>query len=150
MAVGDEYTVADGPFEVDANMDITIYRNRNTVAEKLLQMLVYHSFCSQNFFLKDRFCASQLVIFVNNLQGVQTCFINATYTISLEKILNSSGSGLSASLTTLVGNIEVRNQNIPFDFSNDISGTVLQPDTLYDGTPLRLDIVIDLTVISNN
>jgi len=27
---------------------------------------------------------------------------------------------------------------------------VLQPDTVYDGTPLKLDVVIDLTVISNN
>jgi len=150
VAVGDEYTVADRPFEVDANMNITIYRNGNIVAENLLQTLVYHSSCSQNLFLKDRYGASQLVIFVNNLQGVQTCFFNATYTISLENSFNTVGSGSSASLTTLLGNIELGNQIIPFDFSDDISGTVLQPDTVYDGTPLKLDVVIDLTVISNN
>jgi len=152
VAVGDDYTVEDQPFEVDANMNVSIYRNSgdNGFGEGLLQSLVYHSSCSQNLFLKDRYGASQLVIFVNNLQGVQSCFFNATYTISLDNSVNNVGSPVPAILETLLGDIEVGNENIQFDFSDQIRGTELAAETEYNGPPLRVDVVIDLTVVTSN
>jgi len=55
-----------------------------------------------------------------------------------------------AILETLLGEIEVGNEIKQFDFSEQIRGTELAAETEYNGPPLRVDVVIDLTVITNN
>ena len=48
-----------------------------------LQLVNYHTSCSQNLFLKDKYGSTQLVIFFNDEQGLVSCFITATFSITL-------------------------------------------------------------------
>ena len=48
-----------------------------------LQLVNYHTSCSQNLFLKDKYGSTQLVIFFNEEQGLVSCFITATFSITL-------------------------------------------------------------------
>jgi len=65
---------------LSADMILTIYSSEGG---ELLQTLQYHSSCSQNLFLKDRFGASQLVAFYNDEQGLVDCFITSKYTFTI-------------------------------------------------------------------
>jgi len=136
VRVGGEYTVADQPRDVEANMNITIYSSGNTVSANMLQTLVYHSSCSQNLFLKDRYGASILVVFVNEVQGLVSCFFNATYSFTI----GNEAKGDNAILNTLTS---ATNFGL-FNFTDDINGLVIEPD----GPPIvrSISIVIDLTV----
>jgi len=141
VAVGSEYTVSDEPFEVEANMNITTWRNSGTNPADILQTLVFHSSCSQNLFLKDRFGAHQLVVFVNEEQGLQSCFFNATFTLNIGNDIQGS----AAILQTLASNT---NYGL-FNFTDEVNGIVLQPGETLTPSP-SFDVVIDLTVVTNN
>jgi len=142
VAVGGEYTVADElDFQVEANMNVTTWRNSNMDPLDMLQTLVFHSSCSQNLFLKDRFGAHQLVVFVNEEQGLQSCFFNATFTLTIDNDVRGTG----AILETLTSNT---NYGL-FDFSEQYKGTILEPGTTLTPAP-SFDVVIDLTVVTNN
>lgn len=141
VAVGEEYTVSDQPFEVEPNINITIWSSPAATPDLMLQTLVFHSSCSQNLFLKDRFGASQLVVFVNEPQGLQSCFFNATFTINISNDIKGSGA-------TLQRLSSATNYGL-FNFTNEVNGLFLPPGETFSPSP-SFDIVIDLTVVTNN
>jgi hypothetical protein len=134
VAVGDEYTVADNGRDVEPNMNISIWSSEDTSPENLLQTLIFHSSCSQNLFLKDRFGASQLVIFVNEEQGVVSCFVNVTYTYIIENNLVGGNAVLQTlSSTTNFG---------VFNLTDAINGVSVDPGTAFR---FPVQVVLDLT-----
>eukprot|EP00546_Thalassionema_frauenfeldii_P002433 CAMPEP_0178934710 /NCGR_PEP_ID=MMETSP0786-20121207/24037_1 /TAXON_ID=186022 /ORGANISM="Thalassionema frauenfeldii, Strain CCMP 1798" /LENGTH=1502 /DNA_ID=CAMNT_0020612569 /DNA_START=1215 /DNA_END=5725 /DNA_ORIENTATION=- len=141
VRVGGEYTVLDEPFQVEANMNITTWRNDNTIPQNILQTLVFHSSCSQNLFLKDRFGAHQLVVFVNEEQGLRSCFFNATFNLNIANDVQGTG----AILQRLSSNT---NYGL-FNFTNEVNGIFLEPGETLSPSP-SFDVVIDLTVVTNN
>ena len=82
-AVGSDILLENGGAQVDANMNVTIYSSDDKQPSSILQTMIFHSSCSRNLFLKDRFGSIQLVEFTNEPQGTVTCFINATLTFSV-------------------------------------------------------------------
>jgi hypothetical protein len=135
VAVGDEYTVADGGNDVEANLNITIYNSDDTSPGNVLQTLILHSSCSSNLFLKDRFGASQLVVFVNEVQGVVSCFFNTTYSFTIE----NTADGNDAILQSLVSLTNFGTVNL----TDQVSGVVLGPQ---DAITFNETVVLDLTV----
>ena len=96
VAVGEIYDLNDNGERFEADQFITIYTaDRNTV----LEQVQYHSSCSSNLELKNRFGASQLVEFQNDLQGVVSCF--ATFSFSLDISVPLTAVGEDIRITSL-------------------------------------------------
>jgi hypothetical protein len=140
VEVGQNYdlTLPEGEDRVEANMNITIYSTNVTEPQFQLQNLRYHSSCSANLFLKDRFGASQLVEW-ENIQGVITCFATSTFTFQLTIPVDIEAFGDEITLTSA---ISVTNFGI-FNLTDEVNGLVLTP-----GATLSLDfnVSLDLTV----
>jgi hypothetical protein len=115
-----------------ADMNLTVYELQGVT---LLQHVQYHSSCSQNLFLKDRYGVSQLVAFFNELQGLVDCFITSNYTFTI-----ANNGTLPATLDSLV---TLTKPFGPFDLTNEVLSQMLQPG---DNFVMYLPIVIDLTV----
>ena len=121
VRVGSVYTLSDGGETFPANQLINIYRNNNTEdPDSVLQSVQYHSSCSSNLFLKDRFGASQLVLWVNEDQGTVSCFANQTFNLDITIPIDIAGGPATVTGLTVASNID------PFFFNltEGIVGTV--------------------------
>jgi hypothetical protein len=142
----DIYTLYDGGNRFEANMDITIYNPRGETdpaliktTANLLQAVQYHSSCSSNLFLKDRFGSNQLVEFTNEIQGTVTCFVTATVNITLE---NPQGSGVEINLLELNSVVNFD----PFTINKDVDVIGMGP--LLEGmtfSPTPIVVTLDLS-----
>jgi hypothetical protein len=133
-AVGEEYTIRDGGNRVDANMNISVYSTDVIDFANMIQTIVYHSSCSRNLFLKDRFGSSQLVGFVNDLQGNVSCFFNSNYDFT---IVNSGDFG--AEFVSLISSTNLGE----FNLTDQVLGASVAPGESFT---LSLPISLDLTV----
>jgi hypothetical protein len=104
-------------------MNITIYSTNVTEPQFQLQNLRYHSSCSSNLFLKDRFGANQLVEWVNLDQGVITCFkikfLQFVLTIPID--IETFGDSITLTSAESVTNFGF------FNLTDDVNGVVLTP-----------------------
>jgi len=81
VELGELYNVTDPNNDrLPADMNLTVFDAPNG---NILQSVQYHSSCSQNLFLKDRYGASQLVAFYNEAQGLVDCFITSNYSFAI-------------------------------------------------------------------
>ena len=119
-----------------ADMNLTVFElTASGEPGALLQNVKYHSSCSQNLFLKDRFGAHQLVAFFNELQGLVDCLIisNFTFTIANEGEVPAVLRSLVV-LTTPFG---------PFDLTTDVEDQNLGPgETFVVYLPVELDFTV--------
>ena len=115
-----------------ADMNITTYASENG---ELLQEVQYHSSCSQNLFLKDRFGDSQLVAFFNEEQGLVDCFVTSNYTFTF-----SNNGTVPAILESLVA---LTTPFGPFDLTEQVAAQNLAPGEMF---VVYLPVVLDLTV----
>ena len=95
VPVGSDYSIVTPPGEEEFTADqrIMIYTN-DPVADPssdLLQEVGYHTSCSQPLELKDRYGASQLVGFRNEVQGNVTCLYQLEFSWKLVFQLMSMG-----------------------------------------------------------
>ena len=84
------------------------------------QLVNFHTSCSQNLFLKDKYGSTQLVIFFNEEQGLVSCFITATFAITLTNegdvdaaeiiLFTNTVNGNTTDLTDAVQGVEVGQQ----------------------------------------
>jgi hypothetical protein len=99
VEVGSLFTLSDGGDTFPADQLITIYSSNDTAnPDNIIQSIQYHSSCSSNLFLKDRFGATQLVIWVNEDQGVVSCFANQTFELDITVPVNIDGDSASKSM----------------------------------------------------
>ena len=122
VAVGETYNLGNEGERFDSDQFITIYTADEST---LLQKVQYHSSCSSNLELKNRFGASQLVEFVNDLQGVVSCFQTVSFAIDVALPISATGSEsieLSSMMaaTSFAGNV---------DLTNQVEGQVIGPDS---------------------
>ena len=134
VPVGGSFTLSDGGNNVEANMNITIYSSSDTSPGNILQTLIYHSSCSRNLFLKDRFGSVQLVLFVSEDQGLISCFFNATFSFDIVAMGNFSAE--------LVSLISITNLGV-FNLTDRVIGQQLQPG---ESINVQETVVIDLTI----
>jgi len=78
-----------------ADQTISVYSSKDETTSNLLQVVDYHSSCSQNLDLKNRFGASQIVEWFNEEQGLITCFSNISYDLRVNIPLTITGSSLT-------------------------------------------------------
>ena len=115
-----------------ADMNFTVYDSEGGT---LLQRVQYHSSCSQNLFLKDRYGANQLVGFYNPLQGLVDCFVTSNYTFTF-----GNNGTFPATLESLV---VLTTPFGPFNLTDDVLGQMLMPGESFE---VYLPIELDLTV----
>ena len=119
-----------------ADMNITTYASTAAGGQgEVLQSVQYHSSCSQNLFLKDRFGASQLVAFFNEEQGLVDCFVTSNYTFTF-----SNNGTVPAILESLVA---LTTPFGPFDLTEQVAEQNLAPGEMF---VVYLPVVLDLTV----
>jgi hypothetical protein len=117
---------------------INIYSSSDATEATLLQTMQYHSSCSSNLELKNRFGASQLVEFINELQGNVTCFNDANF--GFEIVVPVTIDGDAAEIIALTANTNFAGF---LDLSDQVAGQVVEP-----GGSISANIVttFDLTV----
>ena len=139
IRVGEELLLDDpDQSRVDANMNITVYASDDKSFANMLQTVVYHTSCSRNLFLKDRYGSFQLVVFVNDLQGTVSCFYNATFDFN---IVNTGSFG--AEFVSLISETNIGGG--PFNLTDQVLEQQAQVNP-GDEFTLSLNINIDLTV----
>jgi len=155
VKVGSNYDLVtpEGEDRFTADQRILIYSSNVTSASNLLQDVVYHSSCSSNLELKNRFGASQLVQFTNSMQGNVTCFASARFDyeiniplslstdpIRLEKLSILSSFDGFQDLSEQVGGLEFNSSSpVTIGFNANFDLTRRQRYTLFtqlEGTRL--------------
>ncbi|CAB9508059.1 expressed unknown protein [Seminavis robusta] len=139
VEVGKLFTLSDGGNNFPADQLITIYGSEDTTdPANIQQSIQYHSSCSQNLFLKDRFGAVQLVIWVNEDQGVVSCFANQTFNLDITIPLDIEGGPATLQSLTVASNVD------PFFFNltDKVAGTVVGAG---ESIVVPISIPIDLT-----
>lgn len=111
VRVGDFYALNDGGNRFQADQFIQISSpDRSTV----LQEVQYHSSCSSNLELKNRFGASQLVGFFNEVQGNVTCFNVFEFSLGINIPITAAGDMIQitslAAMTNFAGTIDLTPQ----------------------------------------
>jgi len=131
-------TIHGGP-----NAYMSIYSSDDIAnPANLLQVVKFHQYCQVNTFLKDKYGASQLVIWANYEQGTASCFANQTFNFEINVPINDilfEGESATINSLTVASNVE------PFfyDLSAEVAGQVVQPG---DSIQSSFTIPIDLTV----
>ena len=122
VAVGETYSLNDEGQRFEADQFITVYTpDQSTV----LQSVQYHSSCSSNLELKNRFGASQLVEFINDLQGLVSCFQTVSFAIDVALPITATGSE-SIELTTMTAMTSFAGL---IDLTPQVAGQVIGPDS---------------------
>ncbi len=133
LKINDLYNVTDPNGDrLPADMNLTVYDSQGGT---LLQRVQYHSSCSQNLFLKDRFGASQLVAFFNEMQGLVDCFVTSNYTFTI-----ANNGTRPATLDSLVA---LTTPFGPFDLTDEV---LAQEIDVGETFVVYLPVVIDLSV----
>lgn len=101
VRVGENFRLNDNNERFQADMFIFIYNSSDTTEANLKQRVQYHSSCSSNLELKNRFGASQLVEFFNELQGNVTCFAAAEFDFEVQIPIDVAAGTTSVRLETL-------------------------------------------------
>jgi len=138
VEVGSIYYLTDNDERFVADMNTTIYSSEDLSPASTLQKVTWHSSCSQNLFLKDRFGASQLVEWFNVEQGLISCFANTTFDLSVTIPIDIQGDSLT--LTSLVS---VTTWGV-FNLTDEVNGLVLAPG---DSIEASFDVTLDLTSV---
>ena len=139
VAVGSPYYLSTPEDEerFEADQRIMIYRDENTDSGNLLQEVQYHSSCSSNLELKNRFGASQLIEFMNELQGNVTCFASVDF--DLDVVIPVEIEGSSATLVTLT---VLTNFAGFLDLTDQVAGMEIPPG---GSVSLSIPATLDLT-----
>ena len=105
----------------------------------LLQRVRWHSSCSANLFLKDRFGAVQLVEFMNEEQGLISCFAPSEIAIPINIPIVADDPFGAINVTTLTSLTNLG----PQDLTDQVAGQILVPG----GDPIlaTINVTLDLT-----
>lgn len=137
--VGDLFTLSDDGNDFPSDQLITIYSSNDTSnPDNILQVVQYGSSCSQNLFLKDRFGAVQLVIWVNEDQGRVACFANQTFKLDATVPIDIQGGTAIMRSLTVASNVD------PFFFNltDEVIGATVGAGDTFQAV---ISIPIDLT-----
>jgi hypothetical protein len=117
--VGDFYKLGDGTERFEADQIIQIYTPDQAT---MLQDVQYHSSCSQNLELKNRFGASQIVEFLNEEQGLVSCFETFSFSLNIAVPISVSGEAITLSKLTVDTNFAGQ-----LDLTDQVAGVTVEP-----------------------
>jgi hypothetical protein len=141
VAVGDVFPLCPGypacsgdQFEADSTFRVFAAPVSDPVNDdSFVQAVNFHTSCSQNLFLKDKYGSSQLVIFFNGLQGLVSCFVTATFSISLTNQGFVNAERIVLFTNSVNGNVT--------DLTNAVQG-VIAGDVIVVTTQILVDMTI--------
>jgi hypothetical protein len=123
VGVGDFFPLRDGTERFEADQFITISTPDKSA---ILQLVRYHSSCSQNLELNNKFGSLQLVSFFNDVQGNVTSFNVLEFSLSIDVPISVSGERVQLTRlvadTNFAGSIDLTSQVTGQTASN--TGTV--------------------------
>ena len=122
VEVGELFDLNDNEELFEPDMFISIFTPDQST---LLQKVQFHTSCSRNLELLNRFGASQLVEFINEKQGVVSSFSTVSFAIevALPITATSTESIELTSMTVMASFTETT------DLTNQVAGTVIGPDS---------------------
>jgi hypothetical protein len=120
VRVGDFFPLRDGTERFEADQFITISTpDQRTV----LQEIQYHSSCSQNLELNNKFGSLQLVSFFNEVQGNVTSFNVLEFSLDIDVPITVLGERVQ--LTRLIANTNFAG---PIDLTSQVAGQTATND----------------------
>jgi len=134
VGVGEEFNITSGDDRIEADTSILI-RQGTSPDGAPMQLINYHTSCSRNLFLKDRYGSTQVAGWINEEQGVVDCIAqDVVYNYDIQS------TGSAAEICSLVVFIDPPGQT--FDLTDQVVGQIVTP-----GMPFRVQIPteIDLT-----
>jgi len=134
---GDNFPLTPPPGDnIEADSTVQIFNGLPPIeggTGTLLQQSDWHTSCSQNIFLKDRFGGIQLVLFINDL-GVTSCFVDVNFGFF---ITNEGASG-DAVVTDFTTNINGET----FDLLPSLPGPVPPNGSMSVSLPYLIDMTV--------
>ena len=134
VRVGEEFPLYDDGNNFVTDQAVTVYTPDQGT---LLQSVQYHSSCSSNLELKNRFGSVQLVSFFNGIQGNVTCF--ETFSLMINVVLPIDVRGDSATFQSMTAQTNFAGF---LDLTDQVVGTVVQPG---GSVAVMLQGALDLT-----
>ena len=142
VGVGEEFPLRCDPNDdcssgkISADSTVNIYLGENRVT--LVQLANFHTSCSQNLFLKDRFGGVQLVLFINGVQGEVSCFLQVNFGYTL----TNEGSAYNAEIVEF---FSIRNSEF-IDLMDYLPDNVIEPgSSIVVQEPVLLDMTVRQT-----
>ena len=168
VKVYERFLVENGMERFPADQVIRIWSDSSKSEAALLQEVFYHSSCSQNLDLLNRFGAIAIVGWFNEEQGNITGFANtsvsvtASIPISADLLGDTGGSATVDTLTIITTATPVDgSEALPptfFNLTDSVAGVVLQPDQEFKaeiavpldlGIPYNYNFLITLTATTD-
>ena len=135
VSVGQDISFRNNGLILFSSMNVTIYSSDDRPRENILQTMIYHSSCSDNLFLKDRFGSIQLVAFINDLQGVVSCYVNSTFTFSI-----TNEGEVDANLVRLISEMTPHGT---LDLTGEVRDQIVTPGSSFVVTqPVQIDMTV--------
>jgi hypothetical protein len=122
VEVGENYVLSDDGEAFESDMIISIYGSSNVTDTNLLQRVNYATSCNTLLEINNRFGASQLVQFLNEIQGNVTSFINATFELGVSLPNRFDGDG-----ATLESLVSATNFAGKINLTSRVQGQLLSP-----------------------
>lgn len=120
--VSDNYILDNDGERFESDMIISIYDSAVATDTNLLQRVEYSSSCNTILEIHNRFGASQIVQFFNEIQGNVTSYIDASFQLSVQ--IPSRFDGDNATMQTLVS---ITNFAGTVNLTSRINGQTLSP-----------------------
>ena len=111
VGVGDTLPLNDDNQQFEADMFVKIYTPDQSTQ---LQMVQFHTSCSRNLELKNRFGSVQLVEFINFRQGIVSCFTDFSFALEITVPITAVGEDVMitslVAMTNFAGVIDLTDQ----------------------------------------
>ena len=132
VEAGSEFNITSGGI-VEADTSILIRQGGQ--GGPPMQLVNFHTSCSRNLFLKDRYGATQVAGWINELQGVVDCNTTVIYNYNIR----NTGT-VNAELVSLMTTIDP--PGVTLNLTEEAAGQIVGPGMNFT---LKIPTVIDLT-----
>jgi len=134
VEVGSPFNITSGDGSVEADTSILIRQGTGQDGAPM-QLVNYHTSCSRNLFLKDRYGSTQVAGWINDVQGVVDCNTTVIYNYDIRNTGN-----VIAELCSLMTTIDP--PGVTLDLTDQVEGQIAGPGTNFS---LSIPTSIDLT-----
>jgi len=149
VEVGSEFNITSENGSIEADTSILIRQGTGREGPPM-QLMNYHTSCSRNLFLKDRYGATQVAGWINEAQGVVNCTTDVIYNYDIQ----NTGS-VSAELCSLMTTITP--PGITLDLTEEAAGEIIGPGMNFTlSIPTKIDLTtrqmytVEATLVGKN
>jgi len=135
---GEEFNITSGDDRIEADTSILIRQGTGQDGAPM-QLINYHTSCSRNLFLKDRYGSTQVSGWINSEQGVVDCTTTVIYNYDIQNT-----GVVDATLCSL--NTTITPPGVTLDFTDEIADQVVEPGgTFNTSIPVEIDLTTRMT-----